>query len=101
MQTGRAFFQISLKKDSHFAIKTFQILKFSTALLSFACDRHINKCKYLTFLKLKISANEKKIFQILLKIERGAILRSMDTQASNFQVRLHFYGSFQKLVLYC
>ena len=28
-------------------------------------------------------------------------LQSMDMEASNFQVRLHFYGNFQKLVIYC
>ena len=39
--------------------------------------------------------------QMFLKIERTVILWSMDTEASNFQVRLHFYGSFQKLVPYC
>ena len=37
--------------------------------------------------------------QILIKIEKAGIIGSMDAETSNFQVRIHFYGNFQKLVL--
>ena len=54
-------------KDCHFVLK-FPDLEFATAFLSFVCIRHINKCKHLVFLKLKISATKKYISQILVKI---------------------------------
>ena len=47
------------------------------------------------------SANENDFLQILIKIVKATILRSMDTETLNFQLRLDFCGSFQKLVLYC
>ena len=37
--------------------------------------------------------------QILIKIEKAGIIGSMDAETSNFQVRIHFYGNFQKLVM--
>ena len=37
----------------------------------------------------------------LLEPERVDVLPSMNTQDSNFQVRLNFYSNFQKLVVYC
>ena len=43
----------------------------------------------------KISANEMEFRQILLKIERATILRSKNTEASNFQVRLQFMVAFR------
>ena len=39
----------------------------------------------------KISANEIDFWQILLKIESAAILCSMDTEASSFQVMLYLW----------
>ena len=49
----------------------------------------------------KISANEVGFRQVSLNNERATVLPLMDTETSNLLVRLHFYGDFQKSVLYC
>ena len=49
-------------------------------------------------MKLKNISQRKRFRQFLLKIERDAILQSVETETLNFQVRLHFYGNFQKSV---
>ena len=43
----------------------------------------------------KVSGKEIDFRQILLKIERATILRSKNTEASNFQVRLQFMVAFK------
>ena len=68
-------------KDHHGTVKTFQILNLPPLL---------DICK--------VSADEKDFWKILLRIERAVVLRWMDAEASNFQVSLSIYGSFQKLV---
>ena len=47
----------------------------------------------------KISANEG-FRQVSLNNESATVLPLMDTNTSNLLVRLHFYGDFQKSVLY-
>ena len=56
---NRCFFKFHIiLKGQPFYYPNFSDPEFTTALLSFACSTHINKCKYLIFVKLKnISQN--------------------------------------------
>ena len=58
-------------EDRYFTIKTFKIVNFAIAMLSFACHRHINKCKSWYLRSWKISSNEKDFWLNLVKIERA------------------------------
>ena len=47
----------------------------------------------------KIPASEIDFWQILVEIERAAILRSIDTEVSNIQIRLQFMVAFRNWFL--
>ena len=63
-------------------------------------DRLINASTWYLWSQ-KISANEEGFRQVSLNNERAIVLPLMDTNTSNVLVRIHFYGNFQKSVLYC
>ena len=50
-------------------------------------------------MKLENISLEMDFREILLKIERASILRSIDTEATNFQVRLQFMVAFRNWYL--
>ena len=94
MQTQQTFFskfRWKLKRPP-FYYQNCPDSEFATALLYFACSRHINKCKYLIFVKLKNISQWKIFLTNFTKNCKGRILRSIDRETSNFQVTLHFYG---------
>ena len=70
--------------NSSFIIKqTFSLRQFPFVLLPLACDRNINKNKYLIFATLEIST----------------VLRLNGTEASNFQVKFHFMVTFSNIAI--
>ena len=75
--------------DHHFTIN-FPDPEFATALLSFVCSRHMNKCKYLIFVKLKNISQWKRFLTNLLNIEGAPILRSTDIKQGLHHV--NFFG---------
>ena len=93
MQTRQNFFKFRWKLNGPpFYYQNLPDHEFATALLSFACNWHINKCTYLIFVNLKNISQWKRFLITFAKNWKG-FFRSMDTEASNFQVRLHFYGN--------
>ena len=83
-------------KDRQFTIKTFHILNLPLLCYLLRVEGKLINASTWCLWSWKTSTNEKDFWLILLKIEMATILRSMDTEASNFQVRLRFYGTFQK-----
>ena len=96
------FFHIPLKIErTTILYQKFPDFELATTFFSFACSRHTNKCKHLVFLKLKNILYQKNYLTKFGKNSQSCLLQSMDADTSGFQVMLHFYGNFQKLVLYC
>ena len=81
-------------KISPFFYQNFPNREFATALQSCTCNRYINKCKYLIFVKLKKINQLKRFLTNFAKNWKG-FLRSMDTEASNIQIRLHILVTFR------
>ena len=86
-------------KDRHFTINISLILNLPLCCCLLSVDGILKSASTWYLWRWKISSNED-FWQILLKTERAPILRSMDTESSNFKVRLYFYHNFHKLVLY-
>ena len=102
MLTRQIFFKFCWKlKRPPFYCQNFPDPEFSTALLSFACSRHINKCKYLIFVKLNNISQWKRFSTNFDKNWKRRHFMVNVHRSLNFQLRSHFYGNFQKLVLYC
>ena len=94
-------------KGLHFTILTFQTL--NLPLPCFLLSEADTLIKAITWYlwSWEIPANKTDFWKILQQIERAAILRSSDTEALNFQVRLNLIVAFRngtlllKLVYCC